>query len=228
MWSELIVGLDLATSGEILMAGPGVAGIDFPTGAGSRWSNGELVVVTRGESPPEDASIRATGVEDNRFDLVVLWDAFGSLGAVPSVLSEVYRVLKPGAGVLISEFNVVALLEAPPQRYPQRLLSDIHPPIGEHLRAVHPPSEAIAMELVRTGFKDADSYGLDFPLGHFRDYEAHADFVAVDGWRGMELLTPEERESFLELLPELMKSAAPAGEFDDLEPVTVARGYKPI
>lgn len=228
MWSELIVSLELATSGEILMAGPDLAGIDLPAGAGKRWSNGELVMVTRFEAPGEDASITATGLEDDRCDLVLLRDAFGSLRAVPGVLTEVYRILKPGAGVLISEFNAVALFEGPPQRYPQRLLSDLYPPIGKHLLTVHPPSEAIAMELVRTGFKDADSYSLDMPIGHFRDYESHADFVAVEGWRGMELLGSEERESFLELLPSLMKSAAPAGEFDDLEPVTVARGYKPI
>ena len=93
---------------------------------------------------------------------------------------------------------------------------------------IHPPSEAIAMELVRAGFKDADSYSLDFPIGHFRDYEAHTDFVAVEGWRGMDLLSMEERDEFLKLLPQLMRSAAPAGEFVDQEPVTVARGYKPI
>lgn len=228
MWTQLITSLELASGGEILMAGPDVESIDLPRGAGKRFWVGEMTVVTQGGPPPEDATITATGVEDDCFDLVILRDAFGSLRAVPGVLNEVYRILKPGAGVLISEFNPVALFEAPPQRYPQRLLSDLHPRIGEYLLRIHPPSEAIAMELVRAGFKDADSYGLDFPIGHFRDYEAHTDFVAVEGWRGMELLSSEERESFLALLPALMKSAAPAGEFDDLEPMTVARGYKPL
>ena len=228
MWRELIIGLNLAPADEVLLAGEDIDGIELPRGKGQRWSNGKLAVVTRGDLPSETATIDDTGLEGDRFDLVVLRDAAESHARLPGVLKEAYRNLKPGGGLLMTEFDAASLLEAPPQRYPQRLLSSVFPEVGDYLTARHPGSLDIAMELVRAGFKDADSYNLDFPLGHFRDYETHADFVAVDGWRGLGIIQPPQRESFLAELPSMMKSVAPAGVFDDVEPMTVARGYKPV
>ena len=129
---------------------------------------------------------------------------------------------------MLTEFDAATLLEARPQKYPQLLLSSLYPRVGGYLRRRYPRQMDIGMTLVKAGFKDADAYTLDFPLGHFTDYQAYADSVAVEGWRGMDQLTAEELDYLLEQLPELMKSVAPAGEFDDVEPVTVARAYKPL
>ncbi len=226
MWSELILGLDLAPGGEILMAGVDVSGIQLPEGAGQRWTNGELVTITRGDPPSETATTLATGLDSGAMDLVILRDAAGSHRRLPKVLQEAYRVLKPGAGLLITELNAEALLESTPQHYLQRLLSQAHPEVGEHLLKTHPPALDLAIELVRTGFRDADSYSLDFPLGHFRDVQAHTDFVAVDGWRGLEMLSADDRDLFLLDLPGLVGQIVPGTDFFDLEPVTVARGFK--
>ncbi len=227
MWSDLIVSLDLPPSGEILMLGDDVATIELPVGAGRRFDVGNLVLVTRGEAPQPDATALETGLESDRLDLVILRDAAGSVENLRRVLIEAYRVLKPGGGVMLTEFDAATLLDSRPQQYPQLLLSNLYPRVGQHLLRRHPRQMDIGMALVKTGFKDADAYSLDFPLGHFRDFQAYADSVAVEGWRGMDQLTAEELDFVLDQLPELMKTVAPAGEFDDVEPVTVARGYKP-
>jgi SAM-dependent methyltransferase len=228
MWSELILGLDLAPGGEILMAGKGVAEIELPQGAGQRWSNGDLAVITRGDPPAETATILASGLEANSMDLVILRDAGGSHRRLPKVLREAYRVLKPGGGLLMTELNAEALLDSTPQHYLQRLLSQAHPQVGEYLLDTHPAALDFAIEVVRAGFKDADSYSLDFPLGHFDDYQAHTDFVAVDGWRGLDRLSADDRDLFLLDLPDLVSRVVPGDSFFDLEPITVARGFKPV
>ncbi len=226
MWSELILGLDLAPAGEILMAGIGVSEIQLPEGSGQRWTNGELVAITRGDPPPEAATALGTGLDDGSMDLVILRDAAGSHRRLPKVLHEAHRVLKPGGGLLITELNAEALLESTPQHYLQRLLSQAHPDVGQHLLETHPAALDLAIELVRAGFKDADSYSLDFPLGQFHDAQAHTDFVAVDGWRGLEKLSTDDRDLFLLDLPDLVGQVVPGSDFFDLEPVTVARGFK--
>ena len=227
MWSELIVNLDLPPVGEILLAGDGVADIELPIGSGQRFEVGGLVLVTRGETLGPDATLTNTGLEDNSLDLVILRDAAGSPTNLVRVLTESYRVLKPGGGVMLTEFDAGTLLDARPQLYPQLMLSNMFPAVGEYLLRRHPRQMDIGRSLVRAGFKDGDSYSLDFPLGHYSDYETYVDSVAVEGWRGMDQLTAEELDELLDQLPELMKSIAPAGEFDDIEPVTVARAYKP-
>jgi SAM-dependent methyltransferase len=227
MWRDLIVSLDLTPDGEILLAGDSVADIDLPVGAGQRFDTGEVVLVTRGEAPSPDATAAATGLDNDRLDLVVLRDAAGSAGHLDRAIKEAYRILKPGGGLLLTEFDAATLLAARPQHYPQLLLSNLYPQVAEYLRRRYPRQTEIAMALVKTGFRDGDSYPLDFPLGHFRDYQTYADSVAVEGWRGMDQISAEERDYLLEQLPTLMKSVAPAGEFFDLEPVTVARAYKP-
>lgn len=227
MWSDLIVNLDLPPSGEILLAGDDVAQIELPVGAGQRFDTGNLVLVTRGEAPPPDGTASETGLEPDRVDLVILRDASGSLENLRAVLLEALRILKPGGGLMLTEFDAATLLGARPQQYPQLLLSNLYPRVADYLRNRHPRQVDIGMGLVKTGFKDADAYNLDFPLGHFTDYQTYADSVAVEGWRGMDQLTAEELDYLLEQLPELMKSVAPAGEFDDVEPITVARAYKP-
>lgn len=227
MWSDLIVGLDLPSTGEILLAGDGAADIELPVGAGQRFDTGSMVVVTRGDAPPEDATAADTRMEPDSLDLVILRDASGSLTHLAAVLTEAYRILKPGAGILVTEFDADTLLDSRPQKYPQLMLSNIHPHVADYLRKRHPRQMDIAMALVRTGFKDGDAYTLDFPIGYFRDYQAYADSVAVEGWRGMDQISAEELDSMLEQLPGLMKAVAPAGEFFDVEPITVARAYKP-
>lgn len=227
MWSDLIVSLDLPPTGEILLAGDDVAHIELPVGAGQRFDAGNLVLVTRGDAPPAGATVTETGLEADRLDLVILRDACGSLENLREVLSEAFRILKPGAGLMLTEFDAATLLDARPQQYPQLLLSNLYPRVGDYLRHRHPRQIDIGMSLVKTGFKDADAYNLDFPLGHFTDYQTYADAVAVEGWRGMDQLTAEELDYLLEQLPVLMKSVAPAGEFHDVEPITVARAYKP-
>ena len=228
MWSELIVSLDLPPTGEILLAGDGAADIELPIGAGQRFDTGALVLVTRGAAPPDDATPTQTGLEPDSLDLMVMRDAAGSLTHLTAVLAEAYRVLKPGAGILITEFDAVTLLDSHPQKYPQLLLSNLHPQVADYLRARHPRQIDIGMALVRAGFKDGDAYTLDFPIGYFRDYEAYADSVAVEGWRGMDQISAEDLDALLEQLPDLMRSVAPSGEFFDVEPITVARAYKPI
>jgi SAM-dependent methyltransferase len=228
MWSDLVVSLDLPPSGEILLAGDDVASIELPVGAGQRFDTGNLVLVTRGEAPPADGTASVTGLEADRLDLVILRDASGSLQHLRAVLLEAFRILKPGGGLMLTEFDAATLLDSRPQRYPQLLLSNLYPRVGDYLRLRHPRQMDIGMSLVKTGFKDGDSYSLDFPLGHFTDYQTYADSVAVEGWRGMDQLNAEELDYLLEQLPELMKPVAPAGEFDDVEPVTVARAYKPF
>ena len=129
---------------------------------------------------------------------------------------------------MLTEFDAATLLDARPQLYPQ--LVALEPVSRRSVTICVPatPDRWISVwSLVKTGFKDGDSYSLDFPLGHFTDYETYADSVAVEGWRGMDQLSAEELDYLLDQLPELMKSVAPAGEFDDVEPVTVARAYKP-
>jgi len=228
MWSELIVNLDLPPTGEILMAGDGAADIELPVGSGQRFDTGSMVLVTRGEAPPDGATATDTGLKADSLDLVVLRDAAGSLTRLNVILQEAYRILKPGGGVLVTEFDAATLLDSRPQRYPQLLLSNLHPQVATYLRDRHPRQMDIAMALVRSGFKDGDAYTLDFPIGYFRDYQAYADSVAVEGWRGMDQISAEDLDALLEQLPELMKSVAPAGEFFDVEPVTVARAYKAI
>jgi SAM-dependent methyltransferase len=227
MWSDLIVSLDLPPSGEILLLGDDVAHIELPVGAGQRFDNGNLVLVTRGGAPVPEATALDTGLEPDRLDLVILRDAAGSVENLRRVLLEAFRILKPGGGVMLTEFDASTLLDSRPQRYPQLLLSNLYPRVGEYLRSRHPRQMDIGRTLVKTGFRDGDAYSLDFPLGHFSDYGTYVDSVAVEGWRGMDQLTAEELDDLLEQLPGLMKSVAPAGEFDDVEPVTVARAYKP-
>ena len=227
MWSELIVNLDLPQSGEILLAGDELADIELPVGSGRRFEQAGLVLVTKGDGPPPQATPTDTGLDAHSIDLVILRDAAGSLTNLVRVVTEVYRVLKSGAPVLITEFDAATLLDARPQRYPQLILSSMFPRVGDFLLQRHPRQMDIGRSLVRAGFRDIDSYSLDFPLGHYRDYETYADSVAVEGWRGMDQLTAEELDELLDRLPTLMKSVAPAGEFDDLEPITVATAYKP-
>lgn len=228
MWSDLIVSLELPPSGEILLAGDDVANIELPVGAGQRFDTGNLVLVTRGEAPPADGTASETGLEANALDLVILRDAAGSIENLRGVLIEAYRILKPGGGLMLTEFDAATLLDARPQQYPQLLLSNLYPRVGDYLRRRHPRQMDIGMSLVKTGFRDGDSYSLDLPLGHFTDYQTYADSVAVEGWRGMDQLSAEELDYLLEQLPELMKSVAPAGAFDDIEPITVSRAYKPF
>lgn len=228
MWSDLIVDLELPPAGEILLAGDGAADVDLPIGSGKRLTVGDLVLVTRGATLSDWASVTATGLDDDSLDLVMFRDAFGSLNRLAPVLREAYRILKPGGGVMITELDAETLLESQPQKYPQVLLSRMYPHVGEYLLRRHPRPMDIAIGLVKTGFKDGDEYRLDVPLGHFRDYQTYVDSVAVEGWRGMDQITPEQRTALLEQLAELMETVAPAGEFDDLEPITVARAYKPF
>ncbi len=227
MWTELIVNLDLPPNGEILLAGDGAADIQLPVGAGQRFDTGSVVLVTRGAAPAGDATAAATGLDDDSLDLVVLRDAAGSVTHLTDLLTEAYRILKPGGGILLTEFDAGTLLDSRPQRYPQLILSNLHPEVGEYLVRRHPRQMDIAMALVRAGFRDGDAYPLDFPIGHFRDYETYVDSVAVEGWRGMDQISAEDLDALLEQLPGLMKSVAPAGEFFDVEPITVARAYKP-
>ncbi len=223
----MIVSLDLPPAGEILLAGDAISDVDLPVGSGRRFDTGSMVLITRGEAPPEGSTITDTGLEDGRLDLVILRDAAGSVTRLVRILNEAYRILKPGGGIMLTEFDAETLLDSRPQKYPQLLLATMYPRIGAQLRHRHPRQMDIGMGLVRAGFKDADAYQIDFPIGHFTDYQTYADFVAVEGWRGMEDLTPDERQTLLDRLPELMRAVAPAGEFDDVEPVTVARAYKP-
>ena len=228
MWNDLIVGLDLPPAGEILLAGDAIGDVELPVGAGRRFDADSLVLVTRGEGLIDGATPTATGLEDDSLDLIILRDAAGSVTRLADVLWEAYRTLKPGGGLMLTEFDAETLLDSRPQKYPQLLLSTMYPRVGAYLRHRHPRQIDIGMALVKTGFKDADSYSIDYPLGHFSDYQTYVDSVAVEGWRGMDEITPDERRALLEQLPQLMKAVAPAGEFDDVEPVTVARGYKPI
>ena len=228
MWSDLIVGLDLPPAGEILLAGEAISDVDLPVGSGRRFEVGSLALVTRGEGLPEDADPTGTGLPDDSLDLVILRDAAGSALRLSKVLVEAYRVLKPGGGLMLSEFDAETLLDSRPQKYPQLLMSNMYPRVARYLRLRHPRQIDIGMGIVRAGFKDADAYRIDLPRGHFTDYQTYTDWVAVEGWRGMDELTPDERLSLLDQLPELMKAVAPAGEFDDVEPVTVARAYKPL
>ena len=227
MWRELIVGLNLPPAGEILLAGEDVANIELPVGAGTRVEAGQLVLVTRSRTLPADAAPTATGLDADSLDLVILRDAAGSVPNLRRVLAESYRILKPGAGVMVIEFDAATLLDSRPQQYPQLLLSNMYPSVGEYLLHRHPRQMDIGMALVKAGFKDGDSYSLDLPLGHFHDHQTYVDSVAVEGWRGMEQLSAEQLDNLLDQLPGLMKAVAPAGEFDDLEPTTVARAYKP-
>ncbi|MGI9648583.1 MAG: methyltransferase domain-containing protein [Acidimicrobiia bacterium] len=227
MWSELILGLDLPETGEILLAGDDVGSVALPAFGSKRFEIGELVLVTKGQPPPADASPESTGLADDQLDMVLLRDAFGSVTRLSRVLGEVYRILKPGGGVLITEFDAETLLESRPQQYPQRLLSDLHPAVGEYLQRRHPRAMDIAMSLVSTGFREGDAYTLDFPLGHFTDYQTYVDSVAAKGWRGMDQIAEADRQALLSDLPSLMPTIAPGGEFFDVEPVGVARAYKP-
>ncbi|NNL96611.1 MAG: methyltransferase domain-containing protein [Acidimicrobiia bacterium] len=227
MWSELIVNLDLPRGGEILLAGDELADIQLPIGSGQRFDAGGLVLVTKGAAPPPGATATDTGLNAESIDLIILRDAARSLTNLVRISTEAYRVLKPGGSVLITEFDAATLLDARPQLYPQLILSNMFPRVGDFLMNRHPRSMDIGRSLVRAGFKDIDSYSIDFPLGHYRDYQTYADSVAVEGWRGTDQLTAEELDTLLDELPGLMKSVAPAGEFDDLEPITVATAYKP-
>jgi SAM-dependent methyltransferase len=228
MWKDLIATLDLAASGDVLMAGPHASDLAIEPRGRARWSNQDLVAYVDGTPPADDATARSTGLALESVGLVVLADAFGSVRELGPVLREAYRILEPGGNLLVTEFNAEALLSSAPQRYPQRILADLHPEVAEHLTEVHPPTLDIAIELVRAGFKDADAYSLDFPLGHFTDYRDHAAFVAAGGWRGVKLLTEEERVQLQATLPRLLKSVRPVPDFDDTEPVTVATGMKPF
>ena len=228
MWRDLIIGLDLPPAGEILLVGDDIADVDLPVGSGQRYDTGSLVLITRGGAPPDDAKMPDTGLESDSLDLVILRDAAGSVTRLVSTLFEAFRILKPGGGLMLKEFDAETLLDSRPQKYPQLLMSQMYPRVAAYLRHRHPRQMDIGMALIKAGFKDADSYMLDSPVGHFSDFQAYADWVAVEGWRGMDELTPDERQSLLDQLPELMKSVAPAGEFDDVDPVTVARAYKPV
>lgn len=228
MWTDLIVDLDLPETGEILLAGENIDGVDLPAFGSKRFEIGEIVLVTRGAAPPSDASADSTGLADNQLDLVLLRDAFGSVTRLTRVLGEAYRILKPGGGVMVTEFDAGALLESPPQHYPQRILSELYPSVATYLRDRHPRPMDIAMALVSTGFRDGDAYSLDFPLGHFRDFQDYADSVAKTGWRGIDQISAEERQALLDGLPSLMRSVAPAGDFFDVEPISVTRAYKPF
>ena len=228
MWSELIVGLELPSAGEILLAGEAADDVELPIGSSRRFDTGSLVLVTQGEAPPDGATLADTGLPANSLDLVIMRDAAGSVVRLDKSLQEIYRILRPGGGLMLTEFDAETMLDSRPQKYPQLLLSVMYPRVGVYLRHRHPRQMDIGPALVRAGFRDADAYQIDFPLGHFTDYETYVDSVAVEGWRGMDELTPDERRALLDELPELMKVVAPAGEFDDVEPVTVVRAYKPL
>jgi len=227
MWSDLIVDLDLPQTGEILLAGDNVDSVKLPAFGSKLFESGNLVLVTKGEALSPDARADSTGLADNQLDLVLLRDAFGSIMSLGPVMREAFRILKPGGGVMITEFDADTMLDSRPQQYPQKLLSDLHPQVAGYLRQRHPRPMDIAMALVSAGFKDGDAYILDFPLGHFTDYQIYADSVAAGAWRGLDQVSGEDRQAVLDQLPSLMRSVAPTGDFFDAEPISVARACKP-
>lgn len=228
MWTQLIGSLDLDIKGDVVVAGRNASAIELPAVRGERTSSGSLTLYSSDDMADPAASASDTMLRGNSAGLVLLNDAFGSVADLKAVLHEAYRILVPGGQLLITEFNVTELLESAPQRFPQRILTRMFPHVATYLLDRHPTTIDIAIELVRTGFKDADAYMLDKPIGRFHDYAEHADFVLSGGWRGVEALTDEERADLVTRLPAAMKSARPSPNFDDLEPITVADGHKPI
>lgn len=228
MWTQLLQGLDVDLDGDVVVVGRHSNTIEVPGVKGQRSVGGDMALYSVYDTADEDATATTTRARSDSAGLVLLNDAFQRVADLKRVLQEAYRILIPGGQLLITEFNVEELLVAAPQRFPQRILSRMFPRVGRYLEERHATTMDIAIELVRTGFKDADAYMLDKPIGRFADYAEHADFVLSGGWRGVEILTDEERVGLVTALPAAMKAARPSPNFEDLEPITVAHGHKPF
>lgn len=167
-----------------------------------------------------------TGLTDRSIDLVVLRHVVEEQSALSDVLDEVYRILRPGGGVLVSDVNVGAMLDGGFHGYPVRVLYDMFPEALEGEVRRHIDSADLDIETVRAGFKDVISYDVGEVRAVLETPEEFLAYVEHGGWRSVDLLDDEEREA---LVASLRRSPFLAGDpITDREAWHVVRGFKPI
>ena len=175
----------------------------------------------------DGAGSSALGRPDRSVGLVVLRHAVPNQASLVGVLREAYRVLAPGAGILVTDLSLKLLMSGTTTRYPSRLKYRLFPDLLELEVRRHVDSARMDVEVVRAGFKDVDAYDVDEELEEFADPEAYLRFVREGGWRSTDLMTEGQLDLLLEELRELLPGLADGGPIIEREPWHVTRGFTP-
>ncbi|MGH9168006.1 MAG: hypothetical protein ACRD02_09295 [Acidimicrobiia bacterium] len=176
----------------------------------------------------DEAGPSAIGWPDGSVGLVVLRHAVPNQASLVGALREAYRVLAPGAGILVTDLSLKLLMSGTTTRYPSRVQYRLFPDLLELEARRHVDSARIDVEVVRAGFKDVDAYDVDEELEEFADPEAYLRFVREGGWRSIDLMTDGQLDHLLDELGRLLPGLADGGLILEREPWHVTRGFKPI
>ncbi len=229
-WATLVPDLGLDWGEATLILGEGAAQLADAYGRAGAAEPGhktdDFVLLGGAESSHLHPSALDTGMADESVDLAVLRAVVGEQSALSEVLDEVYRILRPGGGVLVTDVNVKAMLDAGFHHYPVRVLYDMFPEVLEAEVRRHLDSAELDIETVRAGFKDVISYDVDEVKALFETPDEFLAYVERGAWRSFDLIDDEEREA---LLATLRASPLLGGDpIMDREAWHVVRGMKPL
>jgi len=229
-WTDLILDSGLSVSGTNLLLGRGArvlsGGLAAEEAPPATYESPDLVLMTRADLTMDQPTATSTGLPDESVDLVVIRSAYEGISELADVFTEAARVLRPGAGVFIADYNPWAVARTTPQTYPHRYLTMMFPEVEAQLKARHPNAVDISIAAVRTGFRDIDGWDVEDFVNHFEDYGDHQEWVAQGGWRGFDLLDADQQAALVAAVPAAMRQVAPNDLIRESEPWTVARGHK--
>jgi SAM-dependent methyltransferase len=166
------------------------------------------------------------GRPDGSVGLVVLRHAVPNQASLVGALREAYRVLAPGAGILVTDLSLKLLMSGTTTRYLSRLQYLLFPDLLEREARRHMNPAGMDVEVVRAGFRDVDAYDVDEEVEEFAGPEAYVRFVREGGWRSTDLMTDGQLDLLLEELRRRLPELA-GGLIIEREPWHVTRGFKP-